>query len=639
MYCGKCGSKLDKRTGHCPKCGKSPVKYWLIVLALALNISTLLISFWYIRGKEIYQQSALTRNPVLAYGKNTKLQTPTEAKKEPSVFPLRQQDKRKTFDVYDGIVAIREDGTVVVTGYGDVDVSNWAEMVEVAAIPMGVLGLRADGTVRLALEKEWDPVYDWDKQLKETTIWKDWKNIRSITAGPQHIVGLKEDGTVVACGNNSSGECDVEDWNDIVSVASGFSHTVGLKSNGTVVAVGDNSNGQCNVAKWTDIVAIAADVTQTVGLKSDGSVVAVGGMTEDVCNTPDWTDIISISTGQMQTIGLKSNGTIVSTRIPPEGWSKNDIVEISAGRNIIVGLQKNGSVIVSGDVDVGQYNVKDWTNISKIWAGECNTIAQNFDGSIKTVGSNFGGQLNTVASNVRSVAVSPVHIVYVKENGSVVASGNNDVGQCNVDSWEDVVSVAASTWSTVGVKSDGTIITTKYDLGWGYLEEAEKWDNIISVELDDYFIAGLKADGTVVSAPEPGSFDVSGFRNITQISAGNGFLAVLSTDGRVTLVHQYKNDYEQLDWSNIVAIAAGGDHTVGLKSDGSVVAIGDNRNYQCDVSEWTDIISISASEYNTVGLKSDGTVVVTEHQGNPTHYYMGGHLGDVTSWTDIRLPC
>lgn len=39
---------------------------------------------------------------------------------------------------------------------------------------------------------------------------------------------------------------------------------------------------------------------------------------------------------------------------------------------------------------------------------------------------------------------------------------------------------------------------------------------------------------------------------------------------------------------NIVAISAGGDHTVGLKSDGTVTAVGWNMFGQCDVGGWTD---------------------------------------------------
>jgi alpha-tubulin suppressor-like RCC1 family protein len=35
-----------------------------------------------------------------------------------------------------------------------------------------------------------------------------------------------------------------------------------------------------------------------------------------------------------------------------------------------------------------------------------------------------------------------------------------------------------------------------------------------------------------------------------------------------------------------VQIAAGGDHTVGVKSDGTVVAAGWNEYEQCNVGDW-----------------------------------------------------
>ena len=50
-------------------------------------------------------------------------------------------------------------------------------------------------------------------------------------------------------------------------------------------------------------------------------------------------------------------------------------------------------------------------------------------------------------------------------------------------------------------------------------------------------------------------------------------------------------------WNEIArrdTIAAGGYHTVGLKSDGTVVAVGENDDGQCDVSGWRDIVAIAA---------------------------------------------
>ncbi len=62
-------------------------------------------------------------------------------------------------------------------------------------------------------------------------------------------------------------------------------------------------------------------------------------------------------------------------------------------------------------------------------------------------------------------------------------------------------------------------------------------------------------------------------------------------------------------WSDIQQVSAGVGHTVGLKSDGTVVATGYNSNGQCDVVGWSDIKQASADYHHSIGLKSDGTAV------------------------------
>jgi len=62
-------------------------------------------------------------------------------------------------------------------------------------------------------------------------------------------------------------------------------------------------------------------------------------------------------------------------------------------------------------------------------------------------------------------------------------------------------------------------------------------------------------------------------------------------------------------WTDILQVAAGTAHTVGLKSDGTVV-VGGNDEAQCDVGGWTDITQVAAGFLHTVGVKSDGTVVI-----------------------------
>ena len=68
-------------------------------------------------------------------------------------------------------------------------------------------------------------------------------------------------------------------------------------------------------------------------------------------------------------------------------------------------------------------------------------------------------------------------------------------------------------------------------------------------------------------------------------------------------------------------------HTVGLKSDGTVVAVGDNSYGQLDVGSWSNIVQVAAGDVHTVGLKSDGTVVAVGWNDY-------GQL-DVGSWSGI----
>ena len=58
-------------------------------------------------------------------------------------------------------------------------------------------------------------------------------------------------------------------------------------------------------------------------------------------------------------------------------------------------------------------------------------------------------------------------------------------------------------------------------------------------------------------------------------------------------------------------ISAGGLHTVGLRRDGTVVAVGADIYGQCRTYSWRDIVSISAGSHHTVGLRRDGTLIAT----------------------------
>lgn len=138
-------------------------------------------------------------------------------------------------------------------------------------------------------------------------------------------------------------------------------------------------------------------------------------------------------------------------------------------------------------------------------------------------------------------------------------------------------------------------------------------------------VVALKQNGTVCPA------DIApDWKDIVAVSAGEKHVVGLKSNGTVVAVgDNYYGQCNVSDWKDIIAIYAGYSHTVGIKADGTVVAVGFDTWGQCDVSNWTDIIAVSASCYNTVGLKSDGTVVVA---GSRSHGY---EQSDVDYWKDI----
>ena len=109
-----------------------------------------------------------------------------------------------------------------------------------------------------------------------------------------------------------------------------------------------------------------------------------------------------------------------------------------------------------------------------------------------------------------------------------------------------------------------------------------------------------------------GEFAVpSGLTNVVAIAAGLNDILALKSDG--TVVGWGYNYYGQATppagLSNVVAIAASG-HSLALKSDGTVVGWGDNETGQATPpAGLSNVVAIAAGGLHSIALKSDGTVI------------------------------
>lgn len=145
--------------------------------------------------------------------------------------------------------------------------------------------------------------------------------VRALAAGDNFTLVLLADGTVLACGNNGSGElgdgtensrgtlAPVQNLIPAKAIAAGRRHALALTSNGVIRAWGDNSVGQLGNGSTTD-----SPLPTTVHTESlNGPVIAVacGGQHS----------LALMADGRVKGWGLNTNGQVGTTPTPARGCS------------------------------------------------------------------------------------------------------------------------------------------------------------------------------------------------------------------------------------------------------------------------------------------------------------------------------
>jgi hypothetical protein len=357
-------------------------------------------------------------------------------------------------------------------------------------------------------------------------------------------------------------------------------------------------------------------------------------------------DTIMVAAGEYDAFQVqgKENINIISTEgatVTTPNCFTVDIGPITGDVWVMAGVNASENINIEGiDFDGTEPRI-DWTDITQVAAGVFHTVGIKDDGTVVAVGNNDivvsivgdyscgGGQLDVGGwTDITQVAGGWGHTVGLKSDGTVVAVGGNDgdcTELCNVEGWTDITQVAAGAGHTVGLRNDGTVVAVGYNDGGQC--NVGGWTGIVQIAAG-WHTVGLKSDGTVVAVGENlyGECNVGGWTGIVQVTADGYHTVGLKNDGTVVAVGY--NEYGQCNvggWTGIFQVAAGYYHTVGLKDDGTVVAVGRNEYGQCDVGGWTDITQVDAGAYHTVGLKNDSTVVAVGRN----NYGQCGETADV----------
>ena len=337
--------------------------------------------------------------------------------------------------------------------------------------------------------------------------------------------------------------------------------------------------------------------------------------------------VTNIAAGGYQSFFLKSGGSL---------WG--------------MGLNDNGEL---GD---GTYNQTNWpekilgTNVTAIAAGGYHTLFLKSDGSLWVMGRNSDGQLgdgttdggnyNTnrpekiVPNGVTAIAAGGSHSLFLKSDSSLWGMGYNYDGELGDGTYDqasipekivvtNVTAIAAGEYHSLFLKSDGSL----WAMGWNEF--------------------GQLGDGNN-NRPDVNSPEKIVTTNVTAIAAGWDHSLFLKDDGSLwamgnnafgqlgdgSLNSVGTNSPEKIVASGVTAIAAGRGHSLFLMSDGSLWAMGDNGDGQLgdgtvdgqlfpEKIVASGVTAIAAGEYHSVFLKSDGSFWGMGHNDN-------GELGDRT---------
>lgn len=449
-----------------------------------------------------------------------------------------------------------------------------------------------------------------------------------------HSLALQSDGTVLAWGDNSSGELGdgttlerqspvaVTGLTDVVAVAAGDYRSMAVVGDGTVWTWGEGSLAPTQSAGLADMTAVAAGFGHYVALKRDGTVWAwgsnsygqVGDGTTDNRPFPQLVQglggVIAIAAGGNQTIALCSDGTVwawgdnsssqlgdgssQSRAVPVRVLGLGGVVAIGMGINHTLALKGDGTVWAWGANNSGQLGepaylytqsapvqVSALSGVIAITTGGNHTLALKGDGTVWGWGSNYYGQLGDGTLITRT---SPVQLVGL--------SGVSALG--------------GGYFHSAALLTDGTVMV------WGGNPHGQLGDGTADNHISPLSVAGLvgvravaagqrhslaakndgtvwfwgnnsagqAGDGTLLMHPDP--LQVSGLSAATSVAAAADRSLVLTGGGTVwSWGHDEAGNGSDIPTvvaglADVVAIAVGPYPALAVKSNGTVMAWGDN---------------------------------------------------------------
>jgi alpha-tubulin suppressor-like RCC1 family protein len=527
-------------------------------------------------------------------------------------------------------LALGADGFVMAWGYNNYGQTN---------VPLGlsnVVAVAAGGSHNLALKNDGRLVAWGYGGSGQTNVPADFSNAVAVAAGANHSLALSSDGRVLAWGNNDYAQTNVPaDLSNVVAVAAGYTHNLALKADGLVVAWGNNASGQTNApAGLKNAIAVAAGNNHSLALTSDGRVLAWGSNQYGQTNVPaGLSNVVAVAAGNSHSVALTSDGHVVAwgynnsgqTNVPAglvnaasvsAGDSHNLVLgnlppQATPGRSSGVANQDLVIVLTGSDPNKDPLSFKITTLPSVGMLYQC--MADGSRGAaIATPGAAVSDILGRVffAPAANAFGRPYTSFGFVADDGEAVSTE----AAIKVEIMGPPL-VATQPPALVGA---GNALLNGMVLGNGFETTAWfEWGTDTGLN-NTTALANTGVGLGVVRVSLPVAGLVPRLTYHCRLVASNALGLVRGADQWFTAGKNVSawggNSYGQLNvpvgLSNLVAVAAGGSHTLALNSAGRVTAWGRNDYGQTNVpADLTNVVAVTAGNLHSLALTADRRAV------------------------------
>jgi alpha-tubulin suppressor-like RCC1 family protein len=506
---------------------------------------------------------------------------------------------------------IKRDGTVVVWGREDTG------LLPVPAGLTGVVAIAGGGSHWLALRSDGTVVGWGSSYYGQTTIPTGLANVAAIEAGDYHSLALKTDGTVVAWGRNNYGQATVPSGlTNVVAISAGEAHSVALKADGTVVAWGTFDSGLATAVPsgLSNVVAIDAGYYQTIALKRDGTIAVWGNNPFGQLDVPaGLAGVVAVGAGTNFSFALKADGQLVewgsglAGNLAHPAWLTN-ILSLSAGDAAVMALRDaSADAAPSISVQPQSRSLGELQNVTfSVTAEGAAPLAYQW----RKNGVNLTGETGTSLTlrKVSSADAATYDVVISNHVSSLTSTGAvltvNPIPVVTLQSAARQVLASGATLTLSATASGtGTLHYQWYRNGRAVNGAQSSTYTVPAVGYGDRGFYRVDVTDDWGTRRSSGAFVlVAPTRTQVRGWGSNGGLRVVPAS----------------DPGDVIAVAAGKQHVLGVRRDGSVIGWGsDEKKVTTAIpADLTDAVAIATSDLEGCALRSDGTVVTWGQDSN-----------------------